>query len=181
MHKDKIEIDGLVFNKYIKENDIKRKIFSLSGELNKYYLNKNPLIIGILNGCIYFMMDLLKSVDFSYEIDFIKAKSYKGMKSDNLNIDFSIDSIDIKEKYILIVEDVIDSGKTITHIYDHIKSLNPKDIKIISLLTKVDKVDNRLSINWHGFKIGNNYVIGYGLDYNNLFRNLRDIYKVNEK
>ena len=81
----------------------------------------------------------------------------------------------------MIVEDVIDSGKTITHIYDHIKSMNPKDIKIISLLTKIDKPDNRLSINWHGFKIGNNYVIGYGLDYNNLFRNLRDIYKVNEK
>ena len=86
MNNDKITIDNLVFNKYLKEQHIIDKISQLSTELNKFYYKKNPLVIGVLNGCIYFMMDLLKIVDFSYSIDFIKAKSYKGMKSGNLNI-----------------------------------------------------------------------------------------------
>ena len=181
MNNDKITIDNLVFNKYIKEQDIIDKISQLSTELNKFYYKKNPLVIGVLNGCIYFMMDLLKIVDFSYSIDFIKAKSYKGMKSGNLNIQSSINPEQITDKYILIVEDIIDSGNTIKSIYSYIEKCNPKDIKIISLLTKVDQISSELSIDWYGFQIENNYVIGYGLDYNNLFRNLKDIYKINEE
>ena len=76
---------------------------------------------------------------------------------------------------------VYPSGNTIKGICNHIKKYNPKDLKIISLLTKVDQISNELSIDWYGFQIENNYVIGYGLDYNNLFRNLKDIYKLNEE
>ena len=142
MNNDKITIDNLVFNKYIKEQHIIDKISQLSTELNKFYYKKNPLVIGVFNGCIYFMMDLLKIVDFSYSIDFIQAKSYKGMKSGNLNIESSINSKQITDQYILIVEDIIDSGNTIKSIYSHIKKYNPKDIKIISLLTKVDQISS---------------------------------------
>ena len=181
MHRDKIIIDGLVFNKYIKQKDIDTRTLDLSDELNKYYEDKNPLIIGVLNGCIYFMMDLLKNTTFEYSLDFIKATSYAGMKRHSLSLDLSINRDDCKNKYILIVEDIIDSGKTILNICKKIREYNPKNVKIVSLLTRIDTPFNKLNIDWYGFKIENKYVFGYGLDYNNLFRNLKDIYKLNEK
>ena len=180
MKDDKIIIDDLMFEKYILKNEINDRNIVLSKELNDFYKNKNPLIIGVLNGCIYFMMDILDLCNFDYSVDFIRAKSYKGMESTKLNIEYFSDKKLIKDKYILIVEDIIDSGKTISNIHKKLILCQPKDIKIISLLSKVDTVDE-IAIDWCGFKIENKYVIGYGLDYNNLFRNLKDIYKLNEK
>ena len=180
MKDDKIIIDDLIFEKYILENDVYKRNVELSKELNDFYKDKNPLVIGVLNGCIYFMMDILNLCDFDYSVDFIRAKSYRGMESAKLNIEYFSDKKLIKDKYILIVEDIIDSGKTISNIYKKLSTCKPKNIKIISLLSKVESVDE-IDIDWCGFKIENKYVIGYGLDYNNLFRNLKDIYKLNEE
>ena len=126
------------------------------------------------------MMDLLKRVNFKYEIDFIKASSYQGTKSMDLNLD-SIESDKFKNKNILIVEDIIDTGKTMNKIYSDIQKCNPKDIKLITLLNKNTKNRNlQFEIDWIGFNIIDKYVIGYGMDYNNLFRYLKDVYIENE-
>ena len=173
-------IDSKVFIKYILEDEINGIVIKLSNELSEYYKDKSPLILGITNGCIYFMMDLLKKVDFQYEINFIKASSYKGTESMELSLD-KIELDKFKNKNVLIIEDIIDTGKTMNKIYTDIIKCKPKDVKIITLLNKNTKNrDLQFQIDWIGFNIIDKYVIGYGMDFNNLFRYLKDIYIENE-
>ena len=173
-------IDSKVFIKYILEDEINDIVIKLSNELSEYYADKSPLILGITNGCIYFMMDLLKKVDFQYEIDFIKASSYQGTESMELSLD-KIELDKFKNKNVLIIEDIIDTGKTMNKIYSDIIKCKPKDVKIITLLNKNTKNRNlQFQIDWIGFNIIDKYVIGYGMDFNNLFRYLKDIYIENE-
>ena len=173
-------IDSKVFIKYILEDEINDIVTKLSNELSEYYKDKSPLILGITNGCIYFMMDLLKKVDFQYEIDFIKASSYQGTESMELSLD-KIELDKFKNKNVLIIEDIIDTGKTMNKIYSDIIKCKPKDVKIITLLNKnTKKRDLQFQIDWIGFNIIDKYVIGYGMDFNNLFRYLKDIYIENE-
>tara|TARA_Y100000590_G_scaffold318597_1_gene360507 strand:+ start:134 stop:703 length:570 start_codon:yes stop_codon:yes gene_type:complete len=178
---NKIIIDNLQFKKYISNESIEKRIDELSKDLNFHYLNRKPLVIGILNGSIYFMMDILKKVDFEYSIDFIKASSYKGLNSEDLEVD-KIFKKKYKNKRLLIIEDIIDTGKTINKIYKQLMDCDPKEIKIITLLDKNTKKRNiNFEINLSGFEIIDKYVIGYGMDYNNLFRYLKDIYIQDEE
>ena len=172
----KINYDKSTFEVYINNQKIENRIREISNELNIDFKDKNPIFIGVLNGCIYFMMDLLKNIEFDYEIDFVKVKSYIGMKQYDISsslLDFEY----LKNKNVIIVEDIIDSGNTINFLYNEIMKNNPKSCTIITLLKK-EKVKNfdKDKINYFGFEIKNKFVIGYGLDINNLFRNLKDIY-----
>ena len=181
MKNSRITHNKIIFNKYINREQINSRILELSKDLNKYYKNKNPLIIGVLNGCIYFMMDLLNNFNFNYTIDFIRARSYSGKKSGKLNLEVFNKSL-YSNKNILLIEDIIDSGKTLHNICKKINLYKPKELKIITLLNKnKDDRDLSIKIDWHGFNIDRKYVIGYGLDYDNLFRYLKDIYIENEK
>jgi hypoxanthine phosphoribosyltransferase len=176
---DKLIVDDLVFKKYIDQQSIKSRVGELTTSLNNYYEGKQPVIIGVLNGCIYFMMDLLKETTFDYSIEFIRVKSYVGMNSSKLSVDlFSSDNI--KGKHVLIIEDIIDTGKTISKICNKINDLSPVDIQVATLLHKVDVNQSSIKISWSGFDIDDKFVIGYGLDYNSLFRNLKDIYIKND-
>ena len=166
------------FKKYLTENNISSRISELAKILNKSYKGKNPIVVGVLNGCVFFMMDLLKKCNFDYEISFISAKSYKGSKRGKLSVEEVDESF--RDRDIIIVEDIIDSGHTIKEIYSRFSSMNPVSVKVITLLNKniakdIDTIDCLTA-----FNIENNFVIGYGLDYNNLFRNLKDIYIDNE-
>ena len=172
----KINYDKSTFEVYINNQKIENRIKEISNELNIDFKDKNPIFIGVLNGCIYFMMDLLKNIEFDYEIDFVKVKSYIGMKQYDISsslLDFEY----LKNKNVIIVEDIIDSGNTINFLYNEIMKNNPKSCTVITLLKK-EKVKNfdKDKINYFGFEIKNKFVIGYGLDINNLFRNLKDIY-----
>ena len=172
----KINYDKSTFEVYINNQKIENRIREISNELNIDFKDKNPIFIGVLNGCIYFMMDLLKNVEFNYEIDFVKVKSYIGMKQYDISsslLDFEY----LKNKNVIIVEDIIDSGNTINFLYNEIMKNDPKSCTVITLLKK-EKVKNfdKDKINYFGFEIKNKFVIGYGLDINNLFRNLKDIY-----
>ncbi len=172
----KINYDKSTFEVYINNQKIENRIREISNELNIDFKDKNPIFIGVLNGCIYFMMDLLKNIEFDYEIDFVKVKSYIGMKQYDISsslLDFEY----LKNKNVIIVEDIIDSGNTINFLYNEIMKNDPKSCTVITLLKK-EKVKNfdKDKINYFGFEIKNKFVIGYGLDINNLFRNLKDIY-----
>ena len=164
------------FIKYISEDSIKRRILSLAYDINKKYNNKTPLIICVLNGAVYFTMDLIKNFDFSYKIDFIKIKSYSNMKRGKITFevfDFNL----LANEDVIIVEDIIDSGKTLKFLLKEIENYNLKSLSIVTLLKKnsINKI-NKEAIDWYGFEINDKYVIGYGLDINNLFRELKDIY-----
>ena len=172
----KINYDKSTFEVYINNQKIENRIREISNELNIDFKDKNPIFIGVLNGCIYFMMDLLKNIEFNYEIDFVKVKSYIGMKQYDISsslLDFEY----LKNKNVIIVEDIIDSGNTINFLYNEIMKNDPKSCTVITLLKK-EKIKNfdKDKINYFGFEIKNKFVIGYGLDINNLFRNLKDIY-----
>jgi len=181
MYKNRIKYDGMIFNKYIDCKDIESKVLGLSDKLNVYYKDKEPLIVGVLNGCIYFMMDLLRNFNFKYTINFLKANSYTKTYSGVLKLE-ELNKTLYCNKNILIVEDIIDSGKTIDTLYKQISLFKPKEIKIITLLNKYTNSEKHsFVINWYGFDIKQKYVIGYGLDYNNLFRYLKDIYIEDEK
>ena len=171
---EKIKYKNHNFIKYLSEKDINSRINDIAKLLNKDYKDKNPIVVGVLTGCVFFMIDLLKKCDFDYEISFVSAKSYSG----NLRGKLSVEEIDenFKNKDIIIVEDIIDSGATIKEIYSRFNSLGPISIKVVTLLHKniaknIEDIDSITA-----FDIENKFVIGYGLDYNNLFRNLKDIY-----
>ena len=182
LDKDIIIHDNMSFVKYIYHDDIIHKINDISTSINFYYKDKNPIILGVLNGSVYFMMDLLKCLDFPYEIDFVDIKSYRGMERSDIDFkhkDFS----KYKDRDILVVEDIIDSGNTLSYLINHLNDNNVKNIRIVSLLKKKIEYENifKYKIDWFGFEIKNKYVIGYGLDINNLFRFLKDIYILDEK
>ena len=164
--------------KYISYQDISRRVLEISNDISSLYKNKNPILIGILNGSFIFMSDLIRQLNIDCEIDFIKISSYKGKKSvGRINMTKGLD-LDIKDRSVIIIEDIIDSGSSINYLYDYISNLKPKDIAVISLLAKKGISKLNLKIDIIGFEISSEFVVGYGLDYNQKLRNLKSIYKL---
>ena len=164
--------------KYISDQDISKRVKEISNEISRLYCDKNPILIGVLNGSFIFMSDLIRHLNIDCEIDFIKISSYSGKKSDGeINMTKGLD-LDIKNRSVIIIEDIIDSGKSINFLYDYICNLNPKDIAVISLLAKKSISKLNFNIDFIGFEISSEFVVGYGLDYNQKFRNLKSIYKL---
>tara|TARA_Y100000590_G_scaffold436579_1_gene557301 strand:- start:187 stop:729 length:543 start_codon:yes stop_codon:yes gene_type:complete len=154
-------------------NKICQVVKNISLELNNYYSYKNDiLIIGVLDGCMKIIEEFKKHLDFKYKIDYLSIKSYKGKKRGEIKFKNN-DNIDFLNKNVIVFDDIIDSGSTILFLKDIIKNNNPKSIRVFSLLVK--KNSKHLA-DWYGFEIKNKYVIGYGMDINNLFRDLKHIY-----
>ena len=178
---DLIKIKKYTFKKYLTNDEIFKQTKLISNDINEKYNNKKEIIfIGVLNGCIPFMNTLMNYISFNYSYDFIKVSSYNKFESSDISLDLKININSIKNKNVFIVEDIIDSGKTLEYIKNYLLSLKPKSLKIISLLVK-DR--NKHISDWHGFEIPDKFVIGFGMDYDNSYRNLKDIYMIenNEK
>jgi len=175
-----IKIEKYIFKKYLSNDKILRQTKLISDDINNKYHNQEITFVGVLNGCIPFMNVLMSSITCNYSYDFIKVSSYNKFESSEINLDLEINKNSIKDKNIFIVEDIIDSGKTLEYIKNYLLSLKPKSLKIISLLVK-DR--NKHISDWHGFEIPDKFVIGFGMDYDNSYRNLKDIYMIenNEK
>ena len=150
----------------------------ISLEISEKFHDTNPVIVSILNGAFVFTADIIREIDIDCEVDFIKISSYRGMNSTGA-IKMSKDlSIDIKNRRVIIVEDIIDSGLSIKYLYEHIIKYKPKDITIISLLAKTNNYKLNFNIDIIGFEISSEFVVGYGLDFNQRFRNLKSIFKL---
>ena len=164
--------------KYISAQEITKRVKEISNEISRLYCDKNPILIGILNGSFIFMSDLIRHLNIDCEVDFIKISSYRGKKSSGM-IDMSKGlDLDIKNRSVIIIEDIIDSGKSIKFLYDYLSNFNPKDIAVISLLAKKSISKLNFKIDFIGFEISSEFVVGYGLDYNQKLRNLKSIYKL---
>ena len=164
--------------KYISDQDIARRVKEISNEISRLYRDKNPILIGVLNGSFIFLSDLIRHLNIHCEIDFIKISSYKGKKSiGKINMTKGLD-LEIKNRNVIIIEDIIDSGRSINYLYDYISNLNPKDIAVISLLAKKSISKLNFKIDFIGFEISSEFVVGYGLDYDQKLRNLKSIYKL---
>jgi len=163
-------------NLYIGKDKIKKRIKEISKQLYKMYKDKNPVFIGVLNGSFIFLSDLVRKCDFDCQVDFIQVRSYNGEKSSG-KVDLVKDiSLDLNGRSIILVEDIIDSGLSIEFIRKHILSYNPKDLIIVSLLSKKMNYDLKFDIDITGFEIDSKFVIGYGLDLDQRYRNLTELF-----
>ncbi|MFI3251953.1 MAG: hypoxanthine phosphoribosyltransferase [bacterium] len=164
------------------KNDIKKVLVSekqideitsaLANQLNKDYANKEVLVIGMLKGGIPFMMDLIKKIEIQIEIDFMQTSSYHGgTESDSLVFKKDIDT-NIENKHVLIVDDIVDTGKTLTLIIDMLSKRNAASIEIVTLLDKPEGRTVVLEPKYIGTTIPKEFVVGYGLDYDEKYRNL---------
>lgn len=173
-----IQVLDKTFVPYLTEAAIQSKITELAAQLNKDYAGKRPLFLSILNGSFLFTADLFKQITIEAEVSFIKLASYKGTSSTgNVITAIGLD-INIKDRDIIILEDIIDTGKTLHHYLPQLESLQPASVKIAVLLDKKEALQYPVKIDYACFEIPNKFVVGYGLDYDGLGRNSKDIYQL---
>ena len=159
----------------ISENEIKDRVKKLGKKITKDYDGKKPIFIGILNGCYVFMADLLREVKLDVEVDFVKIRSYEGDSSTG-TIKFRKDiSADIDGRDIIIVEDIIDSGFTINFLVKRLRNSGPKSVAVASILFKKEVAKLDFEVDYVGFEIPPEFVVGYGLDYDEKYRHLKDV------
>lgn len=173
-----IKVADKEFVPYLSENEIQAKITQLAHQLNKEYAGKRPIFLSILNGSFLFTADLFKQITIEAEVCFIKLASYKGMTSSGNVITAIGLEANVSGRNIIIVEDIIDTGKTLHHYLPQLISSGPASIKIAVLLNKKEALQYPVTIDYACFEIPNKFVVGYGLDYDGLGRNSRDIYQL---
>jgi hypoxanthine phosphoribosyltransferase len=173
-----VKIHDKSFETYLSEETISKRIDEMAAGINKDYAGNRPLFISILNGSFMFAADLFKRLTIEAELCFIKLVSYKGMKSTGKVVTSIGLEEDIFGKDIIIVEDIVDTGKTLHDFLPQLLHQQPKSLKIASLLHKSEATIYPLTIDYVGFNIPNKFVVGYGLDYDGLGRNLKEIYQL---
>ena len=173
-----IQVHDKQFETYLSEKEIQERIKDIAQKINKDYQGKKPLFLAILNGSFMFAADLFKHLTVPAEICFIKLASYKGMKSSgHVTTAIGLDS-ELFSKDVIIIEDIVDTGKTLYDFIPKLKHQQPASLKIVALLHKPDATKFPLALDYIGFSIPNKFVVGYGLDYDGLGRNLKEIYQL---
>jgi hypoxanthine phosphoribosyltransferase len=166
------------FEPYLSEEIIQSKISELAIELNKEYAGKRPIFLSILNGSFLFTADLFKQITIEAEVCFIKLASYKGTTSSgNVITAIGLDA-NVSGRDIIILEDIIDTGKTLHHFLPQLESSHPASIKIAVLLNKTEALAYPVKVDYACFDIPNKFVVGYGLDYDGYGRNTKAIYQL---
>lgn len=179
--KDYIQIGNEKFVPMISEEKIAERVRELGLQISADYEGKLPIFIGVLNGSFMFLSDLFKEITIHCEMDFMKLSSYGDEKISSGNVKMLKElNADIAERHIIVVEDIVDSGLSINYIDGLLKQLNPASVKFASLLVKPKSIKYDVKIDYIGFEITNQFVIGYGLDYAQKYRNLRAIYQLND-
>jgi hypoxanthine phosphoribosyltransferase len=175
-----IHVFDKTFEPYITAAQINEQIQNLASKINKDYAGKRPLFIAILNGSFMFASDLFKELTIEAEICFIKLASYKGTKSTgNVITSIGLD-IPLTDRHVIIVEDIVDTGKTLHEFLPQLINQQPATLKIAALLHKPEALQYKLAIDYLGFEVPNKFLLGYGLDYDGLGRNLNQIYRLVE-
>ena len=175
-----IKLHDKTFDTYLSEKEIQEKVKKIADELNRDYKDRHPLFIAILNGSFMFAADLFKNLTIDAEICFIKLASYSGMKSSGKIITAIGLDQDLFGREVVIVEDIVDTGKTLNEFLPKLQHQQPKSLKIAALLHKPEATQFPLNIDYLGFSIPDKFVVGYGLDYDGLGRNLKEIYQLTE-
>lgn len=166
------------FEPYLSAAEITNKIQQMADAINRDYAGKRPLFIAILNGSFMFAADLFKAVTIDAEICFIKLASYKGTKSSGQVITAIGLDTDLIDRHVVILEDIVDTGKTLSEFLPQLHHHHPASMKIAALLHKPEATVYPIKIDYLGFSIPNKFVLGYGLDYDGLGRNIKEIYQL---
>ncbi len=168
------------FVPFIAEETIAHKVKEMGQQLNKDYADKRPLFIAVLNGAFMFSSDLFKELTIEAEICFIKLASYKGTQSTGHVITAIGLDVDVTNRHVVVLEDIIDTGKTLFDFLPQLVNQHPASLKVAVLLHKPEAQIHPVKIDYCCFTIPNKFVLGYGLDYDGLARNLREVYQLSE-
>lgn len=179
MNTETVTVADKNFKMMISAETIAERIQVLGEQINQDFADKKPVLIGILNGCILFMADLAKQINIPCEMAFMKVSSYHGgMESQRvITEDYDL-KMDVSGRHLIIVEDIVDTGSTMRFIVDKLSARNPASVTVATLLFKPDALEQQLDLKYVAFDIENKFVVGYGLDYKGLGRNLKEIYQV---
>jgi hypoxanthine phosphoribosyltransferase len=174
----RIEIDEKNFELMLELDQIEKRIRLLGIQINVDFENRIPVFIGVLNGSFIFLADLMKEINIASELTFVKVSSYIGTKSSGeIKEDLGI-NMSLKNRDVILVEDIIDSGNTLRYLLDMVYKENPASVNVCTLLMKPKSLKTKFDeISYVGFEIPDDFVVGFGLDYNGLGRNLNDIYR----
>ncbi|MBK7632651.1 MAG: hypoxanthine phosphoribosyltransferase [Ignavibacteriales bacterium] len=181
INNEKLIIGDDVFVPFLTEEAIQNRIKEMAEQISQDYNGKIPIFIGVLNGAFIFLSDLIKNVSINCEIDFFKLSSYGDSKISSGNVRLLKElNCDVNGRDIIIVEDIVDSGLSIKYIEEIFEKHTPNSMKVCTLLMKPESLKYNVKIDYIGFKIPSKFVIGYGLDYAQKYRNLKTIFSLSE-
>jgi hypoxanthine phosphoribosyltransferase len=163
----------------ISSNTIQSRIRELALQISSDYSGKELVVIGVLNGAVFFFTDIVREMTIPVKIDFIRAASYgsESVSCGDIRLTKTVE-IPVKDKHLLLIEDIVDTGLTLFKIMDIIREQGPESVKICTLIDKEERREKTISVDYCGFKVKEGFLVGYGLDYNEQYRCLRDIYKL---
>ncbi|MEE1947281.1 hypoxanthine phosphoribosyltransferase [Pedobacter sp. KR3-3] len=175
---NKIQVNNKDFEIFLENDAIGKRTRLIGIQLNLDYENRCPVFIGVLNGSFLFMADLLKEIDIACEVNFIRVASYHGTESSGkIKETFGLPN-DLENRDVILVEDIVDTGLTLQYILEKVHAQKPASVSVCSLLLKPAALKAPIAeLKYVGFEIPNEFVVGYGLDYDGLGRNLKDIYR----
>ena len=176
----KIKILDKTFRTFIPKEEIQQRVKAVAEKLNKDMDGKNPLLLAVLNGSFIFAADLMRNITIPCEISFVKLASYQGTTSTGKIKEVIGLNEDLTDRTVVIVEDIIDTGSTMKQMIESLGTRNPKSVHVCSLLVKPGKLQVPLNIEYAAMEIPNDFIVGYGLDYDQQGRQLEDIYVLDE-
>jgi hypoxanthine phosphoribosyltransferase len=159
---------------------IRLKVQELASQISSDYEGKEPIFIGILNGAVFFLSDLVRELSIPVKMDFIRASSYGSEMVSSAEVQLTKDiEIPVQGKPVILVEDIVDTGLTLSYIMKNLEHRHPESIKICSLINKLERREVSIQVDYSGFQIEEGFIVGYGLDYDEDYRQLPDIYVLN--
>lgn len=175
--KQEIVIKGLTFEPFIAESHLVERVGELAQVINRDYRGKTPIFLPILNGAFIFAADLYRHIAIPSELSFMKLSSYRGERSSG-SVQRSLGlSTEVRNRHLLIVEDIVDTGQTLAWLLAELGAQEPASIEVVTLLQKPAALLHPVVVKYVGFDVSNDFVVGYGLDYDQEGRNLRDLYR----
>jgi hypoxanthine phosphoribosyltransferase len=174
----KVQVRELVFEKFISREEIEQAVQNVADGINRDFGGKSPILLAILNGSFIFASDLMRKINIPCEISFVKYTSYAGTSTTSTIKELIGLDQGLEGRHVIIVEDIVDTGITMDKLLQDVWKMNPADVKIACFCFKPDAFRKSFPIDYLGMSIPNDFIVGYGLDYNGHGRNLPDIYKI---
>lgn len=174
----KVQVRELVFEKFINREEIDAAVQKVADGINKDYVGKNPLLLAILNGAFIFASDLMRKITIPCEISFVKYASYSGTVTTSNVKELIGMNEELEGRYVIVVEDIVDTGITMDKLLEEIREKRPLDVKVACFCFKAEAFQKDFKIDYLGMTIPDDFIVGYGLDYNGHGRNFPEIYKI---
>ena len=175
-----IKVRDKQFELFISEDSIQREVRRIAEEMNRDLADKDPIFLGILNGAFMFASDLYKQLTFPCQITFLKLASYSGTQSTGSVKQLIGINLDLKDRFVVVLEDIVDTGVTLETIIRQLSGYEPSDIRVATFLHKPEATVREVKLDYVGMEIPNDFILGYGLDYDGYGRNFREIYQLVE-